>query len=57
MRERCEARAQRLSEGEDFIVYAILDFIVDNYFPVLDSINDQVDDIEDHVLTTTVGSG
>jgi magnesium transporter len=55
VRERCEARAQRLSEGEDFIVYAILDFIVDNYFPVLESINDQVEEIEDHVLATTMG--
>ncbi len=55
VRARCEARAQRLSEGEDFIVYAILDFIVDNYAPVLDSINDEVEDIEEHVLTTTMG--
>lgn len=55
VRERCEARAQRLSEGEDFIVYAILDYIVDNYSPVLESFNDQVDEIEDHVLTTTMG--
>lgn len=55
VRERCEARAQRLSEGEDFIAYAILDFIVDNYFPVLECINEWVDDIEDHVLTTTMG--
>lgn len=55
VRERCEARAQRLSEGEDFIVYAILDFIVDNYFPVLESINDAVEDIEDHILATTMG--
>lgn len=55
VRERCEARVQRLTEGEDFIVYAILDFIVDNYFPVLDSINEEVEDIEDHVLTTTMG--
>jgi magnesium transporter len=57
VRERCEARAQRLSEGEDFIVYAILDFIVDNYSPVLGSINDQVEDIEDHVLAITMGQG
>lgn len=55
VRARCEARAQSLSEGEDFIVYAVLDFIVDDYFPVLDNINDHVDDIEDHVLTTTMG--
>lgn len=57
VRERSEARAERLSEGEDFIVYAILDFIVDNYFPVLDSINEEVEDIEDHVLATTMGKG
>jgi magnesium transporter len=55
VRERCEQRAQGLSEGEDFIVYAILDFIVDNYFPVLDALNDEVEDIEDHVITTTMG--
>lgn len=55
VREKSEAHAQRLSEGEDFIVYAILDFIVDNYFPVLDSINDEVEGIEDHVLATTMG--
>ncbi|MFO1124182.1 MAG: magnesium/cobalt transporter CorA [Methylocystis sp.] len=55
VRERCEARAERLSEGEDFIVYAILDFIVDNYFPVLDAIDNEVEDIEDHVITTTMG--
>lgn len=54
VRERCEAQAQRLSEGEDFILYAILDFIVDNYFPVLDSVNDEVEDIEDHVLDTSL---
>lgn len=55
VRERCENVSHRFSEGEDFIVYAILDFIVDNYQPVLDSINDRVEDIEDHVLTTTMG--
>jgi magnesium transporter len=55
VRARSEARAQSLSEGEDFIIYAILDFIVDNYFPVLDNINDHVEDVEDHVLTTTIG--
>lgn len=54
VRERCEAQAQRLSEGEDFILYAILDFIVDNYFPVLESVNVEVEDIEDAVLATAL---
>jgi magnesium transporter len=33
--ERCEAAPQALSAGEYFILYAILDFIVDNYMPVI----------------------
>ena len=46
------ARPRRigLSEGEDYIVYAILDFIVDNYFPVLATINAEVEAIEDDIL-------
>ncbi|MGJ0392200.1 MAG: magnesium/cobalt transporter CorA [Methylocystis sp.] len=57
VRQRCEARTQHLYQGEDFIVYALLDFIVDNYFPVLDRINEQVDDIEDSVLTMALAEG
>jgi magnesium transporter len=56
VRERCEAQAESLSEGEDFIVYAILDFIVDNYFPVLASINDEVEAIEDDVLAKSLST-
>lgn len=51
VRERCEAAPFGLSEGEDYIVYAMLDFIVDNYFPVLATINAEVEAIEDDILT------
>ena len=40
VRERCEAAQKAFSEGEDFILYAILDFIVDNYIPVIQTIQD-----------------
>jgi magnesium transporter len=50
VRERCEAAPLGLTEGEDYIVYAILDFIVDNYFPVLATINAEVEAIEDDIL-------
>jgi magnesium transporter len=56
VRRRCEASPTILSEGEDFIVYAILDFIVDNYFPVLAAISDEVDAIEDGVLAPSAGN-
>ena len=42
------------SQGEDYIVYAILDFIVDNYMPVIQNIHDEVEVIEDTVLATTL---
>ncbi len=50
MRERCESCPITLSNGEDYILYAILDFIVDNYMPVIETIQAEVDQIEDGVL-------
>jgi magnesium transporter len=54
VRQRCEACPTVLSQGEDYIVYAILDFIVDNYLPVLERIHAEVEAIEDTVLATTL---
>ena len=34
VRQRCESCPRALARGEDYILYAILDFIVDNYSPV-----------------------
>src|SRR5919112_6708803 len=50
VRERCEAAPKALSEGEDFILYAILDFIVDNYIPVIETIQEEGEEIEDSIL-------
>jgi magnesium transporter len=54
VRLRSEACPAILSQGEDYIVYAILDFIVDNYMPVIQKIHDEVEAIEDTVLATTL---
>jgi magnesium transporter len=50
VRQHWESCPSALSKGEDFILYAILDFIIDNYMPVLETIEDEVDSIEDRVL-------
>ena len=51
---QCASAARRLpkslSEGEDFILYAILDFIVDNYMPVIEAVQSEVEEIEDGIL-------
>jgi magnesium transporter len=52
VRERCEACPDTLSHGEDYILYAILDFIVDNYSPVLEAVQEEVETIEDSVLAS-----
>jgi magnesium transporter len=50
VRNRCESTPRMLKKGEDFVVYAILDFIVDNYLPLVDLIEAEVDELEEHVF-------
>ncbi len=37
-------------QGSDYLAYAILDAIVDNYFPILESLGDQLDELEDELF-------
>jgi magnesium transporter len=57
VRERCESCPRALARGEDYILYAILDFIVDNYSPVLESIHQEIEEIEDYVLSNVITKG
>ena len=50
VRARCESCPTSLSQGEDYILYAILDFIVDNYGPVIECVQAEVDAFEEEVL-------
>ena len=43
-----------LSRGEHYILYAILDFIVDNYMPVVETVHDEVEAIEDRVFNSVL---
>ena len=54
VRERCESCPTVLSRGEHYILYAILDFIVDNYMPVVEAIHDEVEAIEDRVFESSL---
>src|SRR6266511_105089 len=54
VREHCESCPAVLSQGEDYILYAILDFIVDNYMPVLETLHAEVEAIEDSVFSKSV---
>jgi magnesium transporter len=42
--------ASLLRRGPDFLLYALTDGIVDDYFPVLDAIEDEIDALQDDVI-------
>ncbi len=50
LRRELEARAERLAEGADLVLHAVLDFIVDGYGPLLDSIEETVGEMEEGAI-------
>lgn len=46
VRERCETMPQNLAKGPGFALYALMDFIVDNYVPVVDTLEDRLERLE-----------
>ena len=50
VRQRAEASPKRLAHGEDYVLYAIVDFIADNYLTVVEKLADEIEALEDHVL-------
>lgn len=52
--ESIRGRDRRVRErGADFAAYRVVDAMVDSYFAVLDGIEDQIEAIEDEVVTAT----
>jgi magnesium transporter len=42
------------SEGPDYLAYALLDAVIDNYFPVIDQFGDQLEALEDELSVKPV---
>ena len=53
IRERIKEGKGRLRKaGSDYLAYALIDAIVDNYFVVLETVGERIETIEEDVLTT-----
>jgi magnesium transporter len=50
VRSRCESVPKMLAMGGSFVVYSVIDFIVDNYFPVLHDLEQEADGLEEEVF-------
>jgi magnesium transporter len=42
--------AEVLAKGTDYLLWALTDDVIDAYFPILDRLGDEVDDLEDQVV-------
>ncbi|MBX2922059.1 MAG: magnesium/cobalt transporter CorA [Chitinophagaceae bacterium] len=50
VRSRCESMPELLAKGQSFVLYAIMDFIVDRYFPVVEELETDLQEIEEKVF-------
>ena len=50
VRSRCEATPELLKKGQGFVLYAIMDFIIDRYFPVVQDLEQELEKIEDKIF-------
>ncbi|MDD5248962.1 MAG: magnesium/cobalt transporter CorA [Rhodocyclaceae bacterium] len=50
VRARCEAEPHLLKLGSGFVLYALMDAVVDGYFPLIDELESTLEAIEEHIF-------
>ena len=50
VRARCEHEPHLLSQGPAFVFYALMDAVVDRYFPVVDTLESELEAIEEQIF-------
>ena len=53
VRTRCEREPELLRFGSGYVLYALMDAVVDRYFPVLDAIETELEAIEERIFANT----
>jgi magnesium transporter len=53
VRARCEREPELMKHGTGYILYALIDAVVDRYFPILDTIETRLENIEDRIFAGT----
>ena len=54
VRGRCEATPQQLRKGPGYVLYALMDFIVDQYFPIVEALEEDLDALEEEIFGRTL---
>jgi magnesium transporter len=50
LRARCEASQHLLAKGPCFVLYALMDFVVDQYVPIVEALEEQVVELEEVIF-------
>jgi magnesium transporter len=50
VRERCEREAHLLRQGSGYVLYALMDAVVDRYFPILELLQTELESIEGDIF-------
>lgn len=50
VRERCEREPKLLEHGSGFVFYALMDAVVDRYFPIMDRLESELEEIEEQIF-------
>jgi magnesium transporter len=55
VRARCERQPGHLRHGSGFVLYALMDAVVDRYFPILQSTEDRLEACEEQIFAESTG--
>ena len=55
MRQRCESEPELLRQGSGFVLYALMDAVVDRYFPIIDTLESELEAIEARIFSKERG--
>jgi magnesium transporter len=50
VRQRCESTPQALARGPGYVLYSLMDFVVDQYVPIVTAIEEDVEALEEAIL-------
>ncbi len=50
VRDRCEREPHLLKRGSGFVLYALMDAVVDRYFPIIDTFESELETIEEQIF-------
>jgi len=56
VRARCESTPSLLRKGPGFVLYALMDFVVDQYFPIVDALEEKLEALEEEIFGNSFSS-